>query len=58
MAMPRPGGKALKIAKATVPGLREQKDESAQRPSAVFESLDTLKMEINQNRGMLPKKYR
>lgn len=56
MAMPRPKGKALKIAKVTVPGLRTGKDHSGELPYRAKEDVETIYMQINANRGKLPKR--
>lgn len=55
MAMPRPGGKALDIAKATIPGLPKsvQGDTSGNVPQGTYE--ETI-ISINENRGKLPVK--
>lgn len=59
MAMPRPQGKAFKIAKQVVPGLRSDNKDVAPQPKArAMADVETLKMETNINQGRLPRKYR
>lgn len=59
MAMPRPEGKALRIAEKTIPGMRKEKAQKSSRSNPrEYVDVETLKMEVNTNQGRLPKKYR
>jgi hypothetical protein len=57
MAMPRPSGKALKIAKEVVPGLPQHlHGASSKKGNPVADNYESTIIEINENRGRLPYK--
>jgi len=54
MAMPRPSGKAFKIALQTIPGMRNKRGEKVERPKKVpNDAVEMAIVEINENRGRL-----
>lgn len=56
MAMPRPSGKAKKIAEKVVPGLGPQKSKKSEKPRnpVAKYGYDKVVMMINENGGRLP----
>ena len=55
MAMPRPSGKARKIAEETIPGLnRNAHVKTKSRRKVPNDEVELKIVEINQNRGRLP----
>lgn len=54
MAMPRPSGKALEIAKATIPGLKNRELKRACAPKKVpNDEVEMAIVKINEDRGRL-----
>lgn len=57
MAMPRPSGKALKIAEQTIPGLNRNLDAAHRkkiRKNIPNDATELKVIDINENKGMNP----